>query len=351
MQRELKSGMYLPTPNWLAVVIIPILPNFIASWFLSLTIYFLVGFTLSVEQFFYFEFILFFAFMSGYYLAFLLAAIIKNPNISILAFSLMITFSNVFAGFLIRINTLPDFWIFGPYCSITRYAFEGLMINYFKGFGDEGESVLSYFSFGYVNKGFLFLILIAFAVFNIITSRFFMVAEANRIVKINDASNPCAKEDAYNNNDNNNDNTLNEQVFERVEEEQSIKMYNNNISIRSMYSNISDLSVKSITSQSDRSSYYYNSKRFKNCIYKYYFYHYYSSTSRKQEEYEQQPEVPKRMITIEDLSIKSSQYIKQQAKGCLLAFKDLTYSIPNRKAKNSSTVILDRVSGLVKPGK
>jgi hypothetical protein len=59
LQKELKAGAYNPTPNWIAIIIIPIVQQFVAIWFLLIPGYFLIGFENSVDFFFEFCFLLF----------------------------------------------------------------------------------------------------------------------------------------------------------------------------------------------------------------------------------------------------------------------------------------------------
>lgn len=183
-------------------MIIPIVPQFFAFWLFFIPFYFLVGFPNDAEQFFYFAFILVFLNMAAYYLAMLIAAITKNEKAALGIFPLLFLFMSTFSGYSIPITAVPKFWTFGPYVSMMRWAFQGLMINFYASFNTDDDAsyssgngnILKHYSFNGFNKSYSFPIIAVYIVFNSLVTLYFMQGTTKRTVKVTDASNGVPKD-------------------------------------------------------------------------------------------------------------------------------------------------------------
>lgn len=140
-RRELAANAYVTFPFWIAqsVTTLPLmtLNNFLFVIFM----YFQVKFPNNGDYFFYYLFSLLFANIISFYSAMWLAAATGNEQVAFALFPLMFLFTANFSGFAITVDSVPPFWSFGPYLSYGRWLYEGLMVNEWTMFDTDDQPV------------------------------------------------------------------------------------------------------------------------------------------------------------------------------------------------------------------
>jgi ABC-type multidrug transport system ATPase subunit len=150
--------------------------------------YFLGGMPNNGGQFIYFQFNLLFTNLASFYIAQILASVTDSAARAFALFPLVFIFLNRFSGFGLAVGDVPKFWIWAPYLVYSRWTFEGLMINLYEPFGDDGQTVLSQFDFDGGDKNDSIWILIAWTGFLCSMVYFAMKLPKIRLLKVQNAS-------------------------------------------------------------------------------------------------------------------------------------------------------------------
>ena len=151
-RRELASYTYSVAPYWISILVSDI-PMILLNHTIFISVaYMLCQFPLSLSYFAYFYFNLFVANVTSFYIAQYLATSTENAQLAFAIFPVTFMFLSVFAGFAIPVDKVPDGWIWAPYFSFARWIFEGLMVNEFDRYDEEGAAVLEQFAFQNYNK-------------------------------------------------------------------------------------------------------------------------------------------------------------------------------------------------------
>jgi hypothetical protein len=132
-QRERASGAYSTVPYWFAtfIVEIPIL-LLIAVGYGSI-VYYMCNFTSDPLNFVFFTITIFLVINVGFSLSQAIASFVKSSNMAIAVYMIILTYSLLLGGFIIKGSDLPDQIQWALRTSYFFYGFEAISINEFKG--------------------------------------------------------------------------------------------------------------------------------------------------------------------------------------------------------------------------
>uniref|UniRef100_H2Z7L5 ABC transporter domain-containing protein n=1 Tax=Ciona savignyi TaxID=51511 RepID=H2Z7L5_CIOSA len=131
---ESASGYYRVSVYFIAQIIADLIPNrLIPNTFFSVIIYFMIGFQMQVEKFFFFLFALVLTAVCASSMAFLVSASVRVFAIANAVVALPYILMMLFGGFLVNIGTLLDWLEWVKYVSIFRYGINALTVNEMSG--------------------------------------------------------------------------------------------------------------------------------------------------------------------------------------------------------------------------
>jgi hypothetical protein len=166
-KRELNAFAYSVAPYWLSQCLtnIPFIVFF--HYVLLIIVYFMVGFPFTLAYFVYFTVNILLANIGNFFLVLCFAAFIKEEKAAFALYPLAFLFMVTFSGYCITLDSLPVAWSWAPYLSLTRWSFEGLMVNQWESFDTDDATiennngdVLSLYSFENVDKTFCLFIML-----------------------------------------------------------------------------------------------------------------------------------------------------------------------------------------------
>lgn len=165
-RRELAAGTYTPGPYTAAALLVRLPFQMLFHTIFIGIMYPMCGFDLSVQYFFYVYIILFFVSLISYFFSLAFAAKIGNAQIAFAVCPPFFFFFGLFCGYPILLSKIPPFWVWAPYISFLKWAFEGLLMNEFGSFDgdDDNTSVAAYYAFAGYNPNDSYWILILFLV-------------------------------------------------------------------------------------------------------------------------------------------------------------------------------------------
>jgi len=141
--REQSSGMYSPVLYTITASIVEIPYIMVAALTFTLPFFYIVGFDKygATEKFFWL-----WAFQSLYtgvlvHMGQFFAAFFPTKTLATVASGITATLLSLFAGFMIKPDDFPDFWLFMYYLNPTHYALEG--INFTQFHNDRTEVTLT----------------------------------------------------------------------------------------------------------------------------------------------------------------------------------------------------------------
>ena len=156
-RREMAAFAYCPSAYWVCAVLqyVPLL--FVSHTILITILYLAVQFPLSFSYYCYFHFAYFLATMMSFYISATVAAWTVSTAISYTIVTNIILFVQLFTGFTVQLNSIPDEWKWVPVVNFARYAYQGVVMNeyesYFSADDDfDGQSVLEELGFDTPSK-------------------------------------------------------------------------------------------------------------------------------------------------------------------------------------------------------
>lgn len=131
--RHKAAKMYSPAAilGSLTVAEIPFL--FLTATVFTLAFYFIMGFSTDPDKFFTFYFFVFLAIATYTFLGQMLMSLFRDTETAQGFGGLIIGFSSLFAGILIRPSDIPTFWVFMYWLMPGQYIFESLFTSQFNG--------------------------------------------------------------------------------------------------------------------------------------------------------------------------------------------------------------------------
>lgn len=178
--RERTAGTYRVSSYWAATFFAEVPYALISSAIYSAVLYWAVGFRQEAGPFFFFMLITILLNLVAVSFAQAVAATASAETSGFATAPLILTLLLLFSGFAVSIKELPVWWIWAPYLSPFRWAFQALLVNDYTDrvfscadselkFGQcpitSGNTYLNSLSFDTVDKWYCFIILAGFLVF------------------------------------------------------------------------------------------------------------------------------------------------------------------------------------------
>jgi ATP-binding cassette subfamily G (WHITE) protein 2 (SNQ2) len=332
-RRELASQAYSTLPYWTAHLLTP-LPMLSAMHLLQVLIfYFAAQLPTTAEYFFYFFTITFVGSYISYASATALAANTDGALTALAIFPWQFTFQVAFAGFAVRLHDLPPLWSWAPYVCYTRWVFEGLMINQWERQGtddatgeyEDGQGdVLGDFGFYDYNKGKPLGVLLLFFIAFVAILYYGLMPPANQLTRSDPGSSREVSVDSTSELSGSSGGSASAIAMKARRKQHR--------GVRSDASNRLDVKLLAGTADPDSSA---------------------ESTSSEEgvftNRYDADPLV-RYNPPLRTESFKASSGVVPRARGCLLEFRNVRYSVAHTSKHAADTQVLHGASGRVLPG-